>query len=306
MTTLPEFITDAMGLRAYLNAIVSENAGLRAKLTASLVDADKQRVGLQLVLTDKERAERRLADAEATVGKRDTRIREIAVERDEAVAGIEKTNDVLRGVRDPSGYPLYDHAAGLPLHERVAAVVGEMRRVVASRAKLSGDLEEANIATRDAGIPAGTLLPERIRLLASERDAAVSRADIATNWMGRYIAEEEAADDALDGLPETLRPAPGPLDQRVRSLASKVRNAAPFVMAAELQRVKQALAKVNEERRNAPHVSVAMAQAAIADAAADARRNALDEVAQSLAKMQEAQAQARESLREPNSGKSYS
>ena len=53
-------------------------------------------------------------------------------ERDEAVAGIEKTNDVLRGVRDPSGYPLYDHAAGLPLHERVAAVVGEMRRVVTS------------------------------------------------------------------------------------------------------------------------------------------------------------------------------
>lgn len=217
MTTLPEFITDAMWLRAYLTAIVTENTALRTKLHASQVDAEKQRAGLQLVLTEKERAERRLAEAEAMLGKQ----------------------------------------------------------------------------------------ADQVRALASQRDAAVSRATVATNAMKRATEEEERADDALDDLPEMLCPAAGPLDQRVRSLASKLRNTGPFVMAEELQRVKQALAKVNEERRNAPHVSVAMAQAAIADAAADARRNALDEVAQALAKMQEAQAQARESLREPNSGKSY-
>jgi hypothetical protein len=214
----PTNADDRARLDLYIHQIARENEKLRAELEATKVNAGKTRVGLQLVLTEKERAERQLANLEAA---------------------FEKQADQLRG-------------------------------------------------------------------LASQRDAAVSRADIATNWMGHYIAEEEAADDALDALPETLRPAQGPLDQRVRSLASKLRNTGPFVMAEELQRVKQALAKVNEERRNAPHVSVAMAHAAIADAAADARRNALAEVAQSLAKMQETQAHAREQLREPNNGKSYS
>jgi hypothetical protein len=142
--------------------------------------------------------------------------------------------------------------------------------------------------------------------LRAELDATKVEASKLRVGLQLVLTEKERADAELDALPETLRPAQGPLDQRVRSLASKLRNTGPFVMAEELQRVKQALAKVNEERRNAPHVSVAMAHAAIADAAADARRNALAEVAQSLAKMQETQAHAREQLREPNNGKSYS